>query len=241
MDRRRDRRAWRSARHYPRELRPRSTSAMSLDEARRFLSLPQPEPTLIAMLAQPGADRLARIRPPAVRHVAADRGHDRRSVFARTRHHGFARPAAAALSSALLLPARCRRPDRDLAGADRCRHRPRRQDHRRASHLARSVRPRQGARRHAAARDGPSARARRPVRRRRPTSWRQAKASRPCCRCAASADPADARCTLGQSPRRHPVPADAAPALCRARPRSGRRRRDGDLDRPRPRRPGSRR
>ena len=48
-------------------------------------------PTLSAERAvAAGAARLARIRTPAVRHVAADRGHDRSVVSARTRHYGFA-------------------------------------------------------------------------------------------------------------------------------------------------------
>ena len=48
---------------------------------------------------------------------------------------------------------------------------------------------RQGADRHAAAGDGPSPRAWRPLRRRPTTSWPPAKASRPCCRCAACCRP----------------------------------------------------
>jgi hypothetical protein len=40
--------------------------------------------------------------------------------------------------------------------SDRCRHRSRRLDHRRTSHLARPVRRRQGADRHTASGDGPS-------------------------------------------------------------------------------------
>ncbi len=38
-----------------------------------------------------GASRIARIRSPSLRHVAADFGHNRRSVSAPTRHYGFAR------------------------------------------------------------------------------------------------------------------------------------------------------
>ena len=202
-------------------------------EARRFLSLPRPQPSPDCPHSETaaGTDRLTGIRPPSVRDVAADCGHDRRDVFAQTRHHGFARNPRSAISPALLLPARCRCPDRGLAGADRRRHRSRRQDHRRASHLARSIRPRQGARRHAAARHGSSPRARRPFRcrdrrhgsRRGPRDHALA-AQR-------SAGPAHARRALGQSPRRHPLPGNASASLRRARPRSGRRPGRGNLDR----------
>ena len=76
------------------------------DEARRFLSLPRPEPEpdhAAASIVRTG--RIAGIGTPALRHVAADSGHNRRNVFAQTRHHGFARNRKPALSSALLLPA----------------------------------------------------------------------------------------------------------------------------------------
>jgi predicted RNA methylase len=45
------------------------------------------------------------------------------------------------------------------------------------------------------------------------------------------ADHAHGRRALGQSSRRHPVPSNTAPPLCRARPRSCRRHRDGNPDR----------
>ena len=53
-----------------------------VDEARRFLSLPQPQPSPDAAQRQSaaGTNRLTGIRTPAVRHVAADCGHDRRDV-----------------------------------------------------------------------------------------------------------------------------------------------------------------
>ncbi len=51
------------------------------------------------------------------------------------------------------------------------------------------VRQRQSPYRHAAAGDGPPARQRGPLRCRRMTSWRRAKASKPCCRCGPSSLP----------------------------------------------------
>jgi ABC-type branched-subunit amino acid transport system permease subunit len=53
--------------------------------------------------------------------LAADFGRNRRSVLAQTRHYGFARSRSSPLPPPMLLPARCRRPDGDLAGADRRR------------------------------------------------------------------------------------------------------------------------
>ena len=219
MDGRSDRRARRSARPYPRELRPyrllrcrwRGLAVSQLAAAPAVTRLPHSK-------TGTGTGRFARIRLPSVRDVAADSGHDRRNVFAQTRHHGFARNSRSAISSALLLPARCRHPDRGPAGADRRRHRPRRQDHGRASHLARPVRPRQGTCRHAAARDGSSPRARRAVRcgDRCHGSWRRSRDHAVAAQ--HSAGPAHARRPLGQSPRRHPVPGNASPPLHCVRP-----------------------
>ena len=108
------------------------------DEARRFLSLPrlEPERDIDASIGA-SASRIAGIGAAALRHVAADFGHSRRNVFAQSRHYGFARNRKPALSSPLLLSAGRMVADRDLAGDDRRGHRSRRQDHRRAPHLAR--------------------------------------------------------------------------------------------------------
>ena len=165
MDRCGDRRPWRSPRPHRREAAALTTSATSLDEARRFLSLPRPEP-------EPDHGRR---RSPHRR----DRRKSARRLFA------MSQPISGTLVEAYLrkrgitalhgtgslrFHPRCYyRPDgesptetwpaliaavTDLAGTD----------HRRASHLARPVRRRQGADRHAAAGDGPSARQRRPLR-----------------------------------------------------------------------------
>ena len=179
-----------------------------------------------------GASRVARICTPSLRHVAADFGHNRRSVSAPTRHYGFARKRRSALPSALLLSPRCRRTDRDLAGTDRRRHRSRRQDHRRAPHLARPVRPRQGADRHAAAGNGPSSRTWGPVRRGERRDGGRRRHRDHAVAAQHHAKPADGRGALRQSPRRHPVPGSTAPSLRRTRFRSGRRRGVFDAERP---------
>ena len=137
-----------------------------LDEARRFLSLPRPEP-------EPEWRR---------RHARAPTG----SPESARRLFAMSRPIAGTIvetylrnrgitalhgTANLRFHPRCYyRPDddsptRDMAGDDRRRHRSWRQDHRRASHLARPVWRRQGAGRHAEAGDGPSSRTRRPLRR----------------------------------------------------------------------------
>ena len=138
------------------------------DEARRFLSLPRPEPELLAArrAIASGADRLAGIGTAAVRHVAADRGHARGDLSARTRHHGSARHC-----DSLRFHPRCYyRPDEhaptetwpamiaavtDLDGRITGAHR---------TWLDPSIGPRQGADRHATTGDGPPARARGPLR-----------------------------------------------------------------------------
>jgi hypothetical protein len=170
------------------------------DEARRFLSLPRPSRSR-SRTRSPSADRIAGIGTAAVRHVAADFGHNRGSVFAQSRHYGFARNRKPALPPALLLSARrARRPtetwpamiaavtdlDGHLTGAHRTWLDPG---------------GRRSARRRSTRRDGrwaissatPSASAW------RATSWRPAKASRPCCRCDASAHHADGRGALGRN------------------------------------------
>ena len=75
------------------------------DEARRFLSLPRSEPEpdhATASIVRTGG--IAGIGTPPLRHVAADFGHSRGSVFAQTRHYGFARNRKPPLPPALLLP-----------------------------------------------------------------------------------------------------------------------------------------
>ena len=72
-------------------------------EAKRFLALPRSELAIAAGhlgSLPPGSDE---IRAPTVRHVATDFGHHRGSVFAPTRHHGFARNRKPPLPPALLL------------------------------------------------------------------------------------------------------------------------------------------
>jgi hypothetical protein len=116
----------------------------ALDEARFFLSLPRSDPVAAERQAHTNLPRLTAIRAPALCHVRADRGHDRSVVFAGSRHYIFTYRQSIAFSSTVLLSPSCRQCDRNLAGADRGSHRSRRQDHRRTSHLARSVGPRQG-------------------------------------------------------------------------------------------------
>ncbi len=111
-----------------------------LDEARSFLSLPRPRTRgrqIRHGIPRPrgspeSARRLFAMAQPITGTLA--------EAYLRTRGitalHGVRRPP---LPPPLLLSGRCRRPDRDLAGADRRGHRSRRQDHRRASHLARSI------------------------------------------------------------------------------------------------------
>ena len=77
------------------------TLADTLDEARRFLSLPRPnayEPITSAPQGSPEAAR----RLFAMSR--ADPGHHRRSVSTRSRHYGFAGLHVVAVPSALLLP-----------------------------------------------------------------------------------------------------------------------------------------
>ena len=81
---------WRSARRHPRQLRPGRFQR----RRRRGAALPQPA----APGAAPNATRRRHLPgrfvgggTSAVRHVAADYGHNRRSVSAPTRHYGFAR------------------------------------------------------------------------------------------------------------------------------------------------------
>ena len=57
------------------------TSTTSLDEARRFLSLPRPHRLSARVRSGIRAARVAGIGTPPVRHVAADPGHTRGNVF----------------------------------------------------------------------------------------------------------------------------------------------------------------
>ena len=99
--------------------------------------------------------------------VPIDRRHDCRDVSAGTRHNGFAGLRGPSLPSALLLPPGWRgfgRRAHRSAGARGSHQRSRRHDDRGAPHLARSVRPHEGAGRNAKTRDGQSPRQRGAVR-----------------------------------------------------------------------------
>ena len=190
-----------------------------LDEARSFLSLPRTEPPPDRYRRRAtGADRITRIRTTSVRDVAADCGHDRRNVSAQARHHGFARRRGAALSPALLLPARCRRADRGLAGADRSRHRPRRQRSPAriapgSTRLATTRHPLDTPRRAMGHLLGHGVRfgvATDVMAAGEGIETMLSRAKRP-------AGPAHGRRALGQSPRRPSLPGNAATSLCRAR------------------------
>ena len=83
------------------------------DEARRFLSLPRSDPEPAPKAARiAGADRIARSGTTALRHVAADRPDSRGSVFAQSRHYGFARSRqrCASTRAATIVLTRTRRP-----------------------------------------------------------------------------------------------------------------------------------
>ena len=209
------------------------------DEARRFLSLPHPEPEprptpqmpAPAPAGSPEAARRLFAMSQPISGTLVEAYLRRRGI---TALHGT---GSAALPPALLLSAGRAQPDRDLAGDDRRRHRSRRQAHRRASHLARSRgsrgNARQGADRHAATRDGRPAWATPSASAWRARSWRPAKASRPCCRCDASLPTMPMVAALSAAHLAAILfPRHSAPALHRPRRRSGRRRRDGDVDRP---------
>ena len=155
----------------------------------------------------------------------------RRSVFAQSRHHGFARkPAACASTRAATIARTQHSPTETWPAMIAARHRSRRHDHRRSSHLARSVRTRQGADRHAATRDGRSSRQRRPLRHGdRRLAAGEGIETMLSLRCVLPTMPMVAALSAN-SPRRHPVPADATPALHRPRRRCGRRRGDDRSD-----------
>ncbi len=70
-----------------------------VDEARRFLELPRPKPMISSRhRGSSAAVGIRGIRSATVRHVAADFGHNRGSVFARTRYVGFAQEPEASAS-----------------------------------------------------------------------------------------------------------------------------------------------
>ena len=175
------------------------------DVARRGAALPEPAAARTAARRQAvaGPDGLARSGTATVRHGPADPRHARRDLSPHAAASRYLHESAgAALPSPLLLPADDDAPTRDLAGADRRRHRPRRHDHRRAPHLARSRRRRQGAGRHAAAGHGPAPRKRRPLRRGARRHRRRRRHRDHAVAPLRSAAPADDRGALGQSPRR---------------------------------------
>ena len=231
MDRRGHRRTWRSARRHPRSLGLIDFKDVA-EEARRFLSLPRPEPD-IQPKPRPSSAKAG--SPESARRLfailATDYGHCRGGVFAQTRHYGFARNRSPALPSTLLLSPGPAFADRDLAGDDRIGHRS--EADIRPAHTAPGS-PRwleKGADRHAEAGDGRSPRARGTVRR----GGRCDDGGRRHRDHAVAAD-GFARFTsvggaLGRTSRRHRFPDDTAPTLYRPRRRSGRGRCYDDLDR----------
>ena len=77
------------------------------EEARRFLKHPHPKAAPTEGARQhTSATGLVRSGAAALRHVAADQRHHRRSVLTQTRHHDFARNRQSPLPSPLLLSAR---------------------------------------------------------------------------------------------------------------------------------------
>ena len=166
MDGRSDRRARRSARRHPQNAAASSTFTTSLTKPDAFSVCHGLIRRPVATLDNSRPRRPVHRNPPAVCSPCRSRlrAPSQKRILRKRGITAFHEMPRSALSSTLLLPARCRCTDRDLAGTDRRRHRPRRQHHRRASHLARSIGQRQGARRHAATCDGSSSRARRPVR-----------------------------------------------------------------------------
>ena len=104
MDRRRHRRAWRSARPDPAQPRPRRCSR-GHRRGPPFPRLPRPPDRLAANTRRPR--RPMRQTPAArrlLRHDAADRRHPCRSLSRRTRHHRAGSTASLALPPVLLLP-----------------------------------------------------------------------------------------------------------------------------------------
>ncbi len=182
MDRRRDRRAWRSARPdrpQPRPHPPRRGHG-------RGACLPRPaaavEPRITDAIDSPlpsgspeAARRLFRAGRPITRHSG-------RGLSARPRHHRPARLARLALPPVGLLPRRRGCSARNLAGSARRGDRSRRRHHRHPAHLARSAAARP--RRRSPIRAGRSAicSATASASARPPTSSPPAKASRPCSR-----------------------------------------------------------
>ena len=161
-----------------------------LDEARTFLRLPRDRIQFGSIRSRAFcSDAIAGIRAPLVRHVAADRGHDRGSVSAPTRHYVSARQCRPPFSSALLLRSDADAPTEtwpaliaavtDLDGTITGVHRTW------LDPLGRDKAPS----RHTTTRDGPSSRATASASVWRMMSWRLAKVSRPCCRSDASCPP----------------------------------------------------
>ena len=132
------------------------------DEARRFLSLPRPEPKPDPGRAQRSPSAPAGSPESARRLFAMSQPITGTIVEAYLRRRGI---TALHGTGSLRFHPRCyyrpdeHSPDRDLAGDDRFRHQPRRASNRRAQDLARSRRlqrgdARQGADRHATTGDG---------------------------------------------------------------------------------------
>ena len=211
MDRRGDRRTWRSARHHPRKLRPRRFLATSPTRPGAFSACRRPDPapdharpSSSAPAGSPESARRLFAMSQPISGTIAETYLRRRGI---TALHG---------TGNLRFHPRCYyRPDpaladRDLAGDDRRRHRPRRHDHRRAPHLARPVGAR--TRRRSTRRGGrwaiswamPSASVWRTM------SWRLARASRPCCRSDASCPP----CRWWRRSRPRISPPSCSPGRC---------------------------
>ena len=229
MDRRRHRRAWRSARRHPRELRPCRLPR----RRRRGAALPQPAATR-AGAGTRRIDRRRRRRDRRKRHGGSSpcrsrlRAQSWKRICANAALRLCTEPEASASIRAATTARTRHAPtetwpamiaavtdlDGKITGAHRTWLDPSGRDkapidtpRRAMGHLLGQRRPlRRGGRRHGG--------------RRRHRDHAVA--------AHASADHADGRRALGRTPRRHPVPGDAAPALHRPRRRSGRRRRDGD-------------
>ena len=229
-----DLRAWRPARpdrpHLPAPHLPR--------RAGRGAAVPEPAAAGVPRLrasATTGPERIARGGAAAVRLGQADPRDACGHLSAQPRHRGRARSARAPLPPALLLSRARGGTARDVAGASRCRHRPRRRHHRRAAHLARPRRLGQGAARNAAALAGASA-----------WVWRARRTGNGCVggRRGPGDDAVAPRRSAGAAHRRGPVgdapgsvctAVRAAAALHRPRQRPGRTPGGGDVGRACPR------
>ena len=153
MDRRRDRRAWRSPGPDPPQ--PQPEWPWRSDRRSTPLSRPAAFPDPITDGSRSYAtrrERLFRSGPSAVRCRTAASGHAGRGLSAHPWYHRTARLARLALPPVGLLSRQQGCSARELAGAACRRHRYRRQYHRDPAHLARSTAVDQGAARRSAPR-----------------------------------------------------------------------------------------